>query len=61
MGNEASTALGRSVEIMDGERLIQGAVQAVTRGDTPQVLVNGSFYGWDQVTKVFAPQEERDN
>jgi hypothetical protein len=29
-------------------------VQAVTRGEVPQVLVNGSFYDWNQVIKVFA-------
>ena len=54
MGNEASGALGKNVEIIEGERIIQGAVQAVTRGEIPQVLVNGSFYNWDNVSKVFA-------
>jgi len=54
MGNEASTSLGKNVEIIEGERLIQGVVQAVTRGETPEVLVNGSFYNWDNVSKVFA-------
>jgi len=57
MGNEASTSLGKSVEILEGERTIQGVVQAVTRGGTPQILVNGSFYNWDHVSKVFADQE----
>jgi len=56
MGNEAASALGKGVEIMEGERTIQGAVQAVTRGHTPQVLVNGSFYDWDKVLKVFADE-----
>jgi len=54
MGNEASSALGKNVEIIEGERVLQGAVQAVTRGETPQVLVNGNFYYWNQVSKVFA-------
>jgi len=54
MGNEASSALGKNVEIWEGERVIQGAVQAVTRGEIPQVLVNGSFYNWENVSKVFA-------
>ena len=54
MGNEASTSLGKNVEIIEGERLIQGVVQAITRGETPEVLVNGSFYNWDNVSKVFA-------
>jgi flagellar basal-body rod modification protein FlgD len=56
MGNEASSALGKSVEVIEGERIIQGAVSAVTRGETPQVLVNGNFYSWNQVTKVFAEE-----
>jgi len=58
MGNEASTALGKNVEIIAGERNVQGLVQAVTRGETPQVLVNGTFYSWEQVTKVFAEEQE---
>jgi flagellar basal-body rod modification protein FlgD len=53
-GNEASSSLGRSVEIEEGERTIRGAVQAVTRGETPKVLVNGNFYNWDQVIRIFA-------
>ena len=57
MGNEASTSLGKNVEIMEGEWITQGIVQAVTRGGTPQILVNGSFYDWNQVTKVFAEEK----
>ena len=53
-GTEASTALGKNVELIEGERTIQGAVQAVSKGEIPQVLVNGPFYNWDQVIKVFA-------
>jgi len=53
-GTEASSALGKNVELMEGERTVQGIVQAVTREQIPQVLVNGSFYNWDQVIKVFA-------
>jgi flagellar basal-body rod modification protein FlgD len=59
MGNEATSALGRSVEIIEGERNVQGIVQAVTRGETPEVLVNGNFYDWNQVIKVFADEKER--
>ncbi|MDR2747628.1 MAG: flagellar hook assembly protein FlgD [Treponema sp.] len=56
---EASSALGKSVELTiavpgeEEERVVQGMVRAVTRGGDPQVLVNGTYYGWDQVTKVF--------
>ena len=52
-GSEAASSLGKSVEIIEGERAVQGMVAAVTRGDNPQVLVNGIFYNWDQVSKVF--------
>jgi len=57
-GNEASTALGKIVEIVEGERVVQGAVQAVTKGGIPQVLVNGSFYNWEQVIKVYADEKD---
>jgi len=53
-GSEASSSLGKNVEVVEGERTVQGAVQAVTRGENPQVLVNGAFYNWDKVVKVFA-------
>ena len=58
MGSEASGSLGKNVEIVEGERVIQGPVQAVTRGEAPQVLVNGRFFNWDQVVKVFANEKE---
>ncbi|MCL2244921.1 MAG: flagellar hook assembly protein FlgD [Treponema sp.] len=54
MGSEASGALGKNVEILEGDKVIQGTVQAVTRGGVPQILVNGDFYGWENVVKVFA-------
>jgi flagellar basal-body rod modification protein FlgD len=56
---EASSALGRSVELnvaLPGdkeERVVQGVVRAVTRGAVPQVLVNGTYYDWTQVSRVF--------
>jgi flagellar basal-body rod modification protein FlgD len=52
-GGEAAASLGHSVEIQEGDRIVQGTVKAVTRGGDTQVLVNGSYYQWDQVTKVF--------
>jgi flagellar basal-body rod modification protein FlgD len=52
-GTEASSALGKNVELTQGDRVIQGMVKAVTRENVPQVLVNGVFYNWEQVNKVF--------
>jgi flagellar basal-body rod modification protein FlgD len=52
-GNEATSALGKSVELAAGDQLIQGTVKAVTRGNDPEILVNGTYYLWDQVSRVF--------
>jgi flagellar basal-body rod modification protein FlgD len=52
-GGEASQSLGKNVELVEGEKVIQGTVKAVTRGEMPMVLVNGSYYNWNQVKKVF--------
>ncbi|MDR1956113.1 MAG: flagellar hook assembly protein FlgD [Treponema sp.] len=52
-GSEATGSLGKSVEIAVGDELVQGTVKAVTRGDSPEVLVRGSYYPWNQVVKVF--------
>jgi flagellar basal-body rod modification protein FlgD len=52
-GNEARSSLGRSVELVEGDRVVQGTVKAVTRDEIPQILVNGEYYRWNQVTKVF--------
>jgi flagellar basal-body rod modification protein FlgD len=52
-GSEASQSLGKNVELVEGENVIQGTVKAVTRGEIPMVLVNGSYYNWNQVKKVF--------
>jgi flagellar basal-body rod modification protein FlgD len=49
----ATAALGKQVELMDGDKVVQGVVRAVTRGANPQVLVNGAYYDWDQVSQVF--------
>jgi len=57
-GTEASASLGKAVELevqragLENET-VQGIVRAVTRDETPQVLVNGRFYDWDRVTAVF--------
>ncbi|MDR1506091.1 MAG: flagellar hook assembly protein FlgD [Treponema sp.] len=52
-GTEAASALGKQVELVDGEQVVQGVVRAVTRGANPQVMVNGTYYDWDQVSVVF--------
>jgi flagellar basal-body rod modification protein FlgD len=52
-GNEATSALGKNVELVEGDNVVQGMVKAVTRGGEPTVLVNGEYYQWKHVSKVF--------
>jgi flagellar basal-body rod modification protein FlgD len=52
-GSEARSALGKSVELVEGDKVVQGTVKAVTRDAEPQILVNGVYYQWNQVVKVF--------
>jgi len=51
--SEASSSLGRSVEIHLENETVQGTIRAVTRGETPQILVNGRFFDWNQVSTIF--------
>ena len=52
-GSEATTALGKNVELIDRGQIVKGVVKAVTREEIPQILINGVFYNWEQVHKVF--------
>ena len=55
--SEASGALGKAVELNLAEETVQGVVQAITRDENPQILVNGRYYNWDQVTTVYEKGE----
>jgi len=50
--SEAQSLLGRTVEVTDGDKAVYGKVSQVVRGEFPLVMVNGSFYDLDQVSKV---------
>lgn len=50
--SEAQSLLGRNVEVLDGDKSIYGKVSQVVRGEFPLVMVNGSFYDLEQVSKV---------
>jgi flagellar basal-body rod modification protein FlgD len=50
---EASGALGKSVEISEGDEIISGTVRAVTRDPDPQILVNGAYHQWGAVTRIY--------
>lgn len=53
-GSEASSAVGKTVDIESGDLKVSGAIEAATRGDAPQVLVKGSWYDWSSVKTVYA-------
>jgi flagellar basal-body rod modification protein FlgD len=50
---EASGALGKSVELFQEDEIVSGTVRAVTRDPDPRILVNGIYYQWDQVTRIY--------
>ena len=53
-GNEAASTLGKTVELSIGDgKTIQGVVHSVTKGGDPQIMVDGYYYNWSQVTEVF--------
>lgn len=53
MGSEATAALGKKVDIVEGDRVVSGVVKAISRGAVPQVFVDGNYYSWESVSKVY--------
>ena len=51
--NEAVSLLGKNVTISTGDTSVNGVVEAVTRGEDPQVEVNGMLYSLDQIKSVY--------
>ena len=51
--NEAVSLLGKNVTISTGDTSVNGVVEAVTRGEDPQVEVNGMLYSIDQIKSVY--------
>ena len=52
--SEAQSMLGRTVQIdLGAEQSTTGVVEAATRGNTPQVQVNGMFYDMNKIKAVY--------
>lgn len=49
---QAVNLLGRTVEVAQGDRLISGRVTEVTGGEYPQILVDGTYFDYSQVSRV---------
>ncbi len=52
--SEAAATLGKTVELNIGDTSVQGIVEGATRGDNPQILVNGMYYSMDKIKAVYA-------
>lgn len=50
--SQAIGLLGKTVEIADGDSLIQGKVREVLGGESPQLLVNNRYYDYGAVKRV---------
>ena len=51
---EAAGTLGKTVELDIGDTTVQGIVEGATRGENPQILVNGMYYSMDKIRAVYA-------
>lgn len=52
--SEAYSTLGKDVEISIGDTTTKGIVTGVTRGEKPQVVVNGMYYDMDKIKAIYA-------
>ena len=51
--SEAASTLGRTVELNVGDTTTTGIVEGATRGENPQILVNGMYYNMDQIAAIY--------
>ena len=51
---EAAGTLGKTVELDIGDTTVQGIVEGATRGENPQIIVNGMYYSMDKIKAVYA-------
>lgn len=50
---EAASTIGRTVELNIGDTTAVGVVEGATRGDNPQILVNGMYYSMDKINAIY--------
>jgi len=50
--SQAIALLGKQVEINAGQNVISGKVEAVVNGQYPQVMVDGTYYDFEQIKTV---------
>ena len=52
--SEATSTLGKKVEVNIGDTTTIGTVAGVSRGENPQILVNGMYYTMDKIAAIYA-------
>ncbi|MCQ2591697.1 MAG: flagellar hook assembly protein FlgD [Treponema sp.] len=52
--SEAAATLGKTVELNIGDTTTRGVVEGATRGDDPQILVNGMYYSMDKIAAIYS-------
>ncbi len=51
--DQAVNSIGKTVEINLGDTTTRGVVDGATRGENPQVLVNGMYYDLNKISAVY--------
>ncbi len=51
--SQATTTLGKTVEVDIGDANVQGVVEATSFGTNPQVMVNGMYYDLNKIKAVY--------
>jgi flagellar basal-body rod modification protein FlgD len=51
-GSQAVGLIGRTVEVSSGDDVVEGRVSEVTRGNDPQVLVDGRYFDYNDIIRV---------
>lgn len=49
---QAVSLLGRTVDIIDGDKVVTGVVEEISGKDFPQLLVGGKYYDYSQVQNI---------
>ena len=52
--SEAASTLRKTVELNIGDTTTTGIVEGATRGENPQILVNGMYYSMDKIAAIYA-------
>lgn len=50
---QATNLLGKNVDISQNNSVVSGRVEEVTFGEHPQINVNGTYYDYDSVQRIY--------